>query len=130
MIDLKILRRAVFLGVILEVSLVIGGAVWPSSRYGLLFGAMLISAVAGFFYARELGKGFGAGLLGGTLTGAACGVVAVVGAAFAGIEHETYIPYGVMVLTLTGAVGGIFGELDHRLRAYIIRKLSADNSKP
>ena len=130
MIDLKILRRAVILGVILELSLVLGGWYWPDGRYGLLFGGMLISAVAGMFYARELGKGFGSGILGGTLAGAACGVVAVTSAEFLGIAHEIYIPYGVMVLTLTGAVGGLFGELDARLRAYIIRKLSVDNSEP
>lgn len=129
MIDLKILRRAVLLGVFLEAALVIGGWLWPQSRYGLLFGAMLISAVAGMFYARDLGRGFGSGILGGTLTGAACGIAAVLGAEFLGIQHETYIPYGVMVLTLTGAVGGFFGELDVRLRAFILRKLGADHSR-
>jgi len=126
MIDLKILRRAVILGVILELALVAGGYFWPQSRYGLLFGAMLISAVAGMFYARDLARGFGSGVLGGTLTGAACGVAAVLAAEFLGMDHETYIPYGVMVLTLTGAVGGVFGELDARLRAYIIRKLTPE----
>jgi hypothetical protein len=30
----------------------------------------------------------------------------------------------VMVTMLTGTVGGVFGELDARLRAYIIRKLT------
>jgi hypothetical protein len=30
-----------------------------------------------------------------------------------------------MVLTLTGTVGGVFGEIDARLRAYIIRKLGS-----
>lgn len=129
MIDLKILRRAVTLGAILEAALILGGWYWPDGRDALLFGAMLISAVAGMVYARDLGRGFGSGILGGTLTGAACGIVAVVGAEFLGIDHQTYIPYGVMVLTLTGAVGGLFGELDARLRAYILRKLSADNSE-
>jgi hypothetical protein len=58
------------------------------------------------------------------MIGAACGVVAVLGAGWLGENPEKYIPYGVMVLTLTGAVGGFFGEVDARLRAYLVRKLT------
>jgi hypothetical protein len=125
MIDLKILRRAVLLGVGFELALVAGGYFWPRSQPGLLFACMLVAAVAGMFYARDLGRGFGAGALGGALTGAACGVAAVVAASFLNERPETHIPYGVMVLMFTGAVGGIFGEFDVRLRAYIIRKLTS-----
>jgi hypothetical protein len=125
MIDLKILRRAVLLGVGFELALVAGGYFWPRSQPGLLFGCMLVAAVAGMFYARDLGRGFGSGALGGALTGAACGVAAVVAASFLNERPETHIPYGVMVLMFTGAVGGIFGEFDVRLRAYIIRKLTS-----
>jgi hypothetical protein len=127
MIDLNILRRVVVVGIILELVLVAGGYIWPSSRFGLLFGCMLIAAVAGMLYGRDLARGFGSGMLGGTLAGAACGIVAVTAAHFLGLQPELYIPYGVMITTLTGAVGGFFGELDARLRAYIVRKLSADN---
>ena len=59
--------------------------------------------------------------------GAACGVVAVTLGHFLSLSPETYIPYGVLVLMLTGAVGGFFGELDARLRAYIVRKLTPDS---
>ena len=41
MIDLKILRRAVTLGAILEAALILGGWYWPDGRDALLFGAML-----------------------------------------------------------------------------------------
>ena len=124
MIDLKILRRAVLLGIGFELALVAGGYFWPDSRPGLMFACMLVAAVAGMFYARDLGRGFGAGALGGALTGAASGTAAVVAASFLDERPEIYLPYGVMVMMLTGTVGGIFGELDVRLRRYIARKLT------
>ena len=123
MIDLKILRRAVLMGIAFELALVAGGYFWPRSRPGLLFACMLVAAVAGMYYARDLARGFGAGALGGALAGAACGVAAVAAASYLNEKPEIYIPYGVLVLMFTGMVGGIFGEFDVRLRAYIIRKL-------
>ncbi len=128
MIDLKILRRAVLIGIAFELALVIGGTYYPRSRPGLLFVCMLVAAVAGMLYGRDLARGFGAAMLGGTLAGAACGLTAVTAAHFAGISPEVYIPYGVLVTMLTGAVGGFFGEMDARLRAYIVRKLMPDHS--
>ena len=124
MIDLKILRRAVLMGIAFELALVAGGYFWPRSRPGLLFACMLVAAVAGMYYARDLARGFGAGALGGALAGAACGVAAVAAASYLNEKPEIYIPYGVLVLMFTGMVGGIFGEFDVRLRAYIIRKLT------
>jgi hypothetical protein len=62
-------------------------------------------------------------MMGGAAVGAASGLVAVTGASVLGEEPEIWIPYGVMVLMLTGTVGGVFGEIDARLRAYIVRKL-------
>jgi len=124
MIDLKILRRALVLGIVLQLVLLACGWHWPQFRPGLLFGVMLTAALAGMLYARDLGRGFLAGTLGGAAIGAACGLVAVAGATWLGEQPEIFIPYGVMVTTLTGAVGGVFGELDARLRAYIVRKLS------
>jgi hypothetical protein len=124
MLDLKILKRALIVGIVFQLVLVACGWFWPHFRPGLLFACMMTAAVAGMLYARDLARGFLAGMLGGGMTGAASGLVAVAGASFLGEEPEIWIPYGVMVLMLTGAVGGLFGELDARLRAYIIRKLN------
>ena len=55
---------------------------------------------------------------------ALAGVVAVLGAGWLGEHPEIYIPYGVMVMMLTGAVGGFFGEVDARLRRWVVRKLT------
>ena len=125
MIDLKILKRALFVGIVFQLVLVGCGYFWPHFRPGLLFACMMTAAVAGMLYARDLGRGFLPGMMGGAVTGAASGLVAVTGASILGEEPEIWIPYGVMVLTLTGTVGGVFGEIDARLRAYIIRKLGS-----
>jgi len=124
MLDLTILKRVVFVGLVCQCALLACGWLWPGFRPGLLFGVMMIAAVAGLLYARDLARGFLAGMLGGAIAGAAGGVVAVAGANWLGEQPEIFIPYGAMVTMLTGAVGGLFGELDARLRAYIVRKLT------
>ncbi len=53
------------------------------------------------------------------LWGALCGVVAVTAAALLDEQPELYLPYGVMVLTLTGAVGGLFGQLDAVIKKFL-----------
>ena len=116
MIDLNILKRAALAGVLLAVALVTGGHLLPRYRPGLLFGCMLIAGLAGLLYARDLGRGYGAGVFGGALAGAACGIAAVALASLLGDRPDLFLPYGVMVSALTGFVGGLFGQLDARMR--------------
>jgi len=124
MLDLIILRRAMIVGLVLQLALLACGWLWPWFRPGLLFGVMMTAGVAGLLYARDLARGFLSGMLGGAIVGAAGGVAAVAGANWLGEQPELFIPYGAMVTMLTGAVGGFFGELDARLRAYIVRTLT------
>ena len=124
MIDLKIMKRTLFIGIVFQIVLVACGYFRPAFQPGLLFACMMTAAVAGMLYGRDLARGFLAGLMGGAMIGAVCGVVAVLGAGWLGEHPETTIPYGVMVLMLTGAVGGFFGEVDARLRAWLVRKLT------
>lgn len=120
MVDLKILRRAILVGVLLELGVVAMGHYRPAFRPTFeLFGCMLIAGVAGLLYARDLARGYGAGALGGVVVGAVCGLVAVATANWLGDRPDRYIPYGVMVCALCGAVGGLFGQLDAQLRAII-----------
>jgi hypothetical protein len=120
LVDLKILRRAITVGVFFELILVAMGHYRPAFRPTFeLFGCMLIAGVAGLLYARDLARGYGAGALGGAAVGAVCGLVAVATASLLGDRPDLFIPYGVMVSTLTGAVGGLFGQLDAQLRVII-----------
>ena len=64
MVDMKILRRAILVGVVFELILVMTGHFKPWFRPTFfLFGCMLIAGVAGLLYARDLARGYGAGAL-------------------------------------------------------------------
>ena len=120
MVNLKILRRAVAVGVMFELVLVVAAHYrpWLQHNYFLMFGCMLIPGVAGLLYARDLARGFTAGALGGAAIGALCGVVAVAAANLFGDKPDLLIPWAVMVLTVTGAIGGLFGQLDALMKAF------------
>lgn len=107
-------------GVVFELLLVAAGHFRPWVRpHFALFGCMLIAGVTGLLYARDLARGYGAGALGGVVSGAACGLVAVASSSVLGDRPDLFIPYGVIVSTLTGGIGGLFGQLDAWLRAQI-----------
>lgn len=118
MIDLNILKRAILVGVILEAGLVALCHWAPRARHAELFGCMLIAGLVGLLYARDLARGYAAGALGGAAAGAACGVVAVGAASLLGDQPDVYLSYGVVVCTVTGIAGGLFGQMDAWLRAW------------
>ena len=123
MVDLKILRRAALVGAVFELLLVGAGHFKPWLKpHFFLFGAMLIAGLMGLLYARDLARGFGSGALGGTAVGVLCGLVAVLGSHYLGDRPDLYLPWGVAVCTVTGAVGGLFGQLDAIIQSYL-RKL-------
>ncbi len=120
MIDIKILRRALLVVTGFELLLVLLGHFMPDARpHFLLFGCMMVAGVAGLLYARDLARGFVLGALGGGVVGAAGGIVAVGVSNLLGDRPDIYLPYGVMVLSFVGAVGGLFGQIDALLRELI-----------
>jgi hypothetical protein len=119
-VDLKILRRALTVGIILELLLVAMGHFRPAFKPTFeLFGCMMIAGTAGLLYARDLARGWGSGALGGAAIGAMCGLVAVASANLLGDRPDLFIPYGVMVSTLTGGIGGLFGQMDAMFKAFL-----------
>ena len=80
---------------------------------------MMIAGTAALLYARDLARGYGMGALGGLVIGAACGVAAVGTANLLGDEPERFIPYGVMICALVGAIGGLFGQYAAWIREFI-----------
>jgi hypothetical protein len=121
LVDLKILRRAMLVGAFFEL-LLVGAAHWrPWLKPYLMFGCMLIAGVMGLLYARDLAKGFLAGAAGGTVAGALCGLVAVSVSSLLGDHPDLFLPYGVMVMAFTGAVGGLFGQMDALIKAHLRR---------
>ena len=121
MVDLRILRRAILVGMVFEFLFVAAGAFKPWLRPYFLFGAMLIAGLMGLLYARDLARGFAAGALGGAAVGVLCGLVAVLAAHYLGESPDLFLPWGVTVCTLTGAAGGVFGQLDVLIQSYLRR---------
>ena len=100
LIDTKILDRALAVGLVLEAAFMIAGTAAP-------------------LYARDLARGYVKGALGGLVIGTACGLTAVGVANVLGDHPEHFLPYGVMIAALIGAVGGLFGQYAAWIREFI-----------
>ena len=120
LIDAKILDRAMAVGVLCEAAFVLTGHFRPflDLHFGL-FGCMMIAGTAALLYARDLARGYTMGALGGLVIGAACGLSGVGVANLLGDHPDKFLPYGVMVAALVGAIGGLFGQYAAWIRAFI-----------
>ena len=121
MIDGKLIQRAAITGIIVQLALVmlVHYVAWISIT-AAQFGTMMVAGVAGLLYARDLAKGYARGALGGAVVGGACGLIGISAANILGDVPLLELPIGAGVTTLTGAVGGLFGQM-----AANIRKLNA-----
>ncbi len=120
LIDSRILGRALLVGVVLEVGLMVAAHYRPLIQFHYaLFGIMMIAGTAGLLYARDLARGYVMGALGGLVIGTACGVAAVATSNLLGDQPESFIPYGVMICALLGAIGGLFGQYAAWIREFI-----------
>ena len=120
LIDAKILDRALAVGVLCEAAFMVAGHFRPflALHFGL-FACMMIAGTAALLYARDLARGYVMGALGGLVIGAACGLAAVGVANLLGDHPDRFLPYGVMISALIGAIGGLFGQYAAWIRAYI-----------
>ena len=120
LVDPKLLVRALAAGAACAAGFMLLGHYRPflALHYGL-FGCMMIAGTLGLLYARDLARGYVAGALGGLVIGAACGLAAVGTANLMGDRPDQFIPYGVMVCTLIGAIGGLFGQYGAWIRAFM-----------
>ncbi len=70
------------------------------------------------------------GALGGLVIGAACGIAAVASANVLGDQPERFIPYGVMICALVGAIGGLFGQYAAWIREFIAHAALDRSARP
>ena len=112
MINGRILQRATTVGILLQVTMVVLGhyIVWIADNV-FLFGGMFISGVAGLLYARDLDRGWKLGALGGIVAGAVCALVGVLVSVGFRDAPVSVIPFVGLSSALTGAVGGMFGQM-------------------
>jgi len=117
MIDGRILRYAIIVGTTLQAANALARHLGWLSDYYALFGGMFISGVAGLLYARDTDKGYKHGAIGGGAAGLVC---ITIGVALAVTLHDApaeLIPFAMLICTLTGAIGGLFGQLGASIQA-------------
>jgi hypothetical protein len=117
MIDGRILRYAIIVGTTLEAANALARHLGWLSDYFAQFGGMFIAGVAGLLYAREVSRGYVHGAGGGAIAGL---VSSSVGVALSVTLHDApavLIPLALLVCALTGAIGGLFGQLGANIRA-------------
>jgi hypothetical protein len=122
MIDIRILRYAIIVGTTLQVANSLLRHIGWTNDYYAQFGGMFISGVAGLLYAREVNRGYRAGAAGGAVGGLVCAVVGVALAVTLRDAPPVLIPLAMLVCTLTGAIGGLFGQLGASIRTALYTK--------
>ncbi len=112
MIEMAALRRAMIVGTSLQVVLAILAhfSDWIA-LHALLFGAMMISAVAGYLYAQDISRGYAAGAAGGLVAGGVCGLFGVAISIILGDTDPGLLLQNTLIFVFTGGVGGLFGQM-------------------
>ena len=113
-LDNPALRRAIFVGTGTQAATVLIGHYrsWILSHdIGFLFAGMMISATMGYLYALDVAKGYGRGAYGGAIAGGVCAAIGISISVLLRDMSPQMFALRTMVSVLTGAVGGIFGQL-------------------
>jgi hypothetical protein len=92
------------------------------AQHALLFGAMMISATAGYLYAQDVAKGYLAGAAGGFVAGGVCGLFGAAMSVVLGNTDPGLFVEDTLVFVLTGGVGGVFGQMAAAMNPGRIRR--------
>ena len=112
MVDIRFLRHATIAGAVLQIALSLAGHIFPwVAIHFFLFGRMMISASAGYLYGMEYGRGYAVGALGGAIAGGLCLVPAILLSVLLGDTEAAMLAVGTGICILTGAAGGVFGQM-------------------
>lgn len=118
MFDLKVFVHATLVGVVMQ--LVLMAAVHFNAYVAnniFLLGGMTITAVAGYLYGMDTGKGWLTSATGGAIIAGICALVGVGTSVVLKDAPQTVIPFFTAICVLTGAVGGLFGQMSANIRA-------------
>lgn len=117
-LDLGAVRRAMIVGTALQVLLAVIAhfSLWIA-LHALLFGAMMISAVAGYLYAQDVARGYPAGVVGGLIAGGVCGLFGAAVSVVLGDTDAGLFIQNTLIFVFTGGIGGLFGQMSASLRA-------------
>jgi hypothetical protein len=111
-IDREALTRAMIVGTTLQIVLAVLAdlSTWIA-QHALLFGAMMLSAIAGYLYAQDVSKGYFAGATGGLVAGGVSGLFGVAFSIILGDTDPGLFVQNTLIFVLTGGVGGLFGQM-------------------
>ena len=116
-IDIKVFGRAVLVGIVLQIVLMLGAHVSVFiAEQGFLLGGMTICAVAGYLYAMDTGNGYFTSATIGALLGGLCGLVGVGVSVGLHDAQPRIIPLFTTICVVTGAIGGLFGQMSANLK--------------
>jgi hypothetical protein len=116
-IDYRALLRATVVGVVIELAMVAAThfVPWLRSHY-YLFALMMIAATAGYIYASVTGRGY---FTSATIAAAIGGISGFVALGSSVLLHDvisTLLPIDTAVCVVTGAAGGLWGQLSANMR--------------
>ena len=112
LVDNKALQRAIFVGTLLQIVFVLIAhfSAWIET-HALLFAGMMTSATVGYLYAQEVAKGYARGAYGGAIAGGLCAFIGIALSVLLGDMTGGMLLVRDLVSILTGAVGGIYGQM-------------------
>ena len=116
-IDIRVFIRAAIVGVVLQVALMVAAHFNAFvEQQVFLLGGMTISAVAGYLYGMDTGKGY---FTSATMAAILGGGTALVGVGVSVALHDApahIVPLFTTICVVTGAVGGLFGQMSANLK--------------
>ncbi|HEX4157116.1 MAG TPA: hypothetical protein VHY79_01460 [Rhizomicrobium sp.] len=112
LIDNNALQRAIIVGTLLQIVFVLIAhfSVWIET-HALLFAGMMTSATVGYLYAQEVAKGYARGAYGGAIAGGLCALIGIAPSVLLGDMTGGMLLVRDLISILTGAVGGIYGQM-------------------
>jgi hypothetical protein len=112
LVDNSALQRAIIVGTLLQIAFVLIAhfSAWIET-HALLFAGMMTSATVGYLYAQEVAKGYARGAYGGAIAGGLCAFIGIALSVLLGDMTGGMLLVRDLISILTGAVGGIYGQM-------------------
>lgn len=112
LVDNHALRRAISVGTFLQVVAVLIAhfSHWIET-HAFLFAGMMISATMGYLYAQDVSRGYAKGAYGGAIAGGVCAFIGIAVSVVLGDLTGRMLIIRSLISVLTGAVGGVYGQM-------------------
>jgi hypothetical protein len=111
MLNSSALRLSIIVGTVLQLVMVVAGHFIPIVAQGFAIGGMSISAIAGLLYARHRSGAWKWQILGAAIAGGVCALIGIVVSFWLGDVPAVILIIGAASSAVTGAMGGVFGQV-------------------